>query len=99
MREVVPGKKEKETTNKNGNGKELVCVFLGVELYTTKKAANLLKTEVIDLLKTDIKEIPILAVKAHTPVELTPTLTNSWDKIKLLLTQPTATKKSKKTEK
>lgn len=79
--------------------KELVCVFLGVELYTTKKAAAMLKTDVIDILKTDIKEIPILAVKAHAPVELTPTLTNSWDKIKLLLTQPTEAKKSKKTEK
>lgn len=84
MKQASNKKKRKKDLDSD---KDLVCVFLGLELYTTKKAANLLRTEVMELLRTDLKEIPLLAVKTHPPVELAPTLSVSWDKIRTIITK------------
>ena len=80
-------KKDGKKTKTKDDSKDLVCVFLGLELYTTKKAATLLKTEMMELLRTDLKEIPVLAVKTHEPLELTPSLSFSWDKVRSLVTK------------
>lgn len=68
--------------DKANDNKELVCVFLGLELYTTKKAAAILKTNVMDLLRTDIKDLPILAVKTHSPIDMTPSFSVAWSRLR-----------------
>ncbi len=57
--------------------KDLVCVVLGLEFYVSKKIANLLKTDVKKLLFSNLKDIPLLLVQDHPPVQMTPTL-SSW---------------------
>lgn len=80
---VMKIKKKKESVKETKDGEDLVCVFLGLELYTTRKTAALLKANVLDLL--NLKELQILAVKTHAPVELTPSLDNGLERVKTVL--------------
>lgn len=59
--------------------KELVCVFLGFEIYTTKKAATVLKSDIKDLL---LRRKDILAVKEQSVVEMTPTISSMAKRVK-----------------
>lgn len=87
-----------EKKEKGNSEKDLVCVFLGLELYTTKKAAGILKANVMELLRTDLKEIPVLAVKSHEPINLTPDFTTAWEKIRSLISRPSQNPKPNENE-
>ncbi|MFQ5574263.1 MAG: hypothetical protein ACE5E0_01385 [Terriglobia bacterium] len=55
-------------------GKELVCVAFGLEFYANPKVAETLKTDLNELIRTRLKDVPLVEVKEEKRVDLTPTL-------------------------
>ncbi len=64
------GKKSKARKDK-----ELVCIFLGLELYASPEKAVLLKSDILDLIFSHFKNSSLVGVREYPPVELTPTFT------------------------
>lgn len=80
--EEVEEVKEKEAKEEE---RELVCIALGLEFYAPRKMANLLKTNVKDILFSQLKDVPMLMVKEQPTVELTPTFSRWVKSIKVSL--------------
>lgn len=60
--------------------KELVCIFLGLEFYTTPKKAKILKSRVKDILLRGLQGEDLIAVEMQPAVDLTPTFTRVTEK-------------------
>ncbi len=60
-------------SKKHQNDKELLCIFLGLEFYTSPERARILKAKVADLLLANLHEDDLLGIKMKAAVDLTPT--------------------------
>jgi len=65
--------------------KELLCIFLGLEFYTSPKKARLLKSKVTSLLLQNLSAEDLVAVQTEhfmSAVDLTPTFSKIKAKLK-----------------
>lgn len=76
--------KRSKTKGQGEEEKELVCIFLGFEIYTTEKAATVLKSNIKDLL---LGQKDVLAVKERPPVNMTPTISSAVKRAKGLFSK------------
>ncbi|MDI6689131.1 MAG: hypothetical protein QMD66_01665 [Actinomycetota bacterium] len=82
---IIELAKQSEEQKEESDEKGLVCVAFGLEFYTSKKVANLLKSNVKDILFTGLKNLPLLMIKDQPAVDMTPTFTSSIKKLKSIL--------------
>ncbi|MEW6189540.1 MAG: hypothetical protein AB1466_05450 [Actinomycetota bacterium] len=71
--------------SKGKKDKELVCIFLGLELYASPEKAALLKSDIVDLIFSHFKSPSLVGIREYPPVELTPTLTHWLREMEALL--------------
>lgn len=65
----------------NSKKRELVCIFLGLEFYTTPQRARILKTEVTTLLLKSLAGEELIGVDVQPAVDLTPSFSKIfWEK-------------------
>jgi len=61
-------------TEKSEKG-ELVCIFLGLEFYTTPRRAQILKSKVADIILRKLQKEDLVAIDVQPAIDLTPTFT------------------------
>lgn len=64
------------------DNKELLCIFLGLEFYTSPERARLLKSKVADLLLANLQEEDLLDIRMKPAVDFTPTFSKIKNKLK-----------------
>lgn len=64
------------------DNKELLCIFLGLEFYTSPEKAKLLKSKVTNLLLANLQEEDLLDIRMKPAVDFTPTYTKAKNKLK-----------------
>ena len=67
--------------------KDMVCIVFGLEFYAPKKTANVLKTDMKELLFARLKDLPLLVVKDQPPVQATPIFSSWMGKVKSFFSQ------------
>ena len=81
---IEASRAENKGNNKenNGDNKELVCVAFGLEFYANPQIAQALKSELNELIRSRLKDTPLVEVKEEKRVELTPSIDTFFRKIK-----------------
>ena len=64
------------------DNKELLCIFLGLEFYTSPEKARILKSKVTSILLDNLQEEDLLGIKMKPAVDFTPTFTKAKNKLK-----------------
>lgn len=65
----------------NKHEKELLCIFLGLEFYTSPKRATILRSKVTDILRKNLSHEEIGAIKVKETIDFTPTYTKIKNKL------------------
>ena len=82
MQEKSESTIEASRAENKADNKELVCVAFGLEFYANPQIAQALKSELNELIRSRLKDTPLVEVKEEKRVELTPSIDTFFRKIK-----------------